>query len=144
MSLYVDTSCLLKLVLDEPESERLRAMVQSEPRVVISTLAELEAEQHLWAEWLGGRLTKRQHSSLRGFLEDFRGTAPFFHLPAPHDLPLIARRQIQRSSSYCRTLDRLHLAAMEALGIQRLFTNDNQQAAAARELGYGVVSPRWP
>ena len=34
------------------------------------------------------------------------------------------------------------LAAMEALGIRRLLTNDDQQAAAARALGFGVVLPR--
>jgi hypothetical protein len=40
-----------------------------------------------------------------------------------------------------RTLDRLHLAAMEELGLHRLMTHDVPQAEAARVLGYAVLSP---
>jgi hypothetical protein len=40
---------------------------------------------------------------------------------------------------HCGTLDRLHLAAMELLGISRLLTHDNCQAQAARGLGFEVV-----
>ena len=44
--------------------------------------------------------------------------------------------------AYCATLDRLHLAAMQALGISRLLTNDAAQAKAARQLGFDVTLPR--
>ncbi len=142
MSLYVDTSCLLKLVFVEPESARVHQLVQAEPQVTVSTLAELEAEQMLWSQLLGGALSRRDHTRLRGFLAGLRGAAPFVHKTVPHDLAQIARRQILATRAYCRTPDRLHLAAMEALGVQRLLTNDDQQAAAARALGFGVVRPR--
>jgi predicted nucleic acid-binding protein len=45
-------------------------------------------------------------------------------------------------SAHCRTLDRLHLATMQVLGFQRLLTNDDRQAAAARALGFDVRLPR--
>jgi hypothetical protein len=35
----------------------------------------------------------------------------------------------------------LHLAAMDALGIQRLFTSDGTQATAARALEIAVAMP---
>lgn len=142
MSLCLDTSCLLKLLIAEPESEKVHVLVHGEPRVVISTLAELEAEQQLRSQFLGGTLSRRAYNRVSGFLADLRRTPPFLHLIAPHDLAQIARDQIERSTAYCRTLDRLHLAAMETLGVQRLLTNDDSQAAAARELGFGVVLPR--
>ena len=142
MSLYLDTSCLLKLVLVEPESARVRQLLQAEPQVIISTLAELEAEQYLWSHLLGGGLRRREHAQLSELLAGLRGGAPFVHKTPPHDLAQISRRQILSSRAYCRTLDRLHLAAMEALGVSRLLTNDDQQAAAARALGFGVVLPR--
>lgn len=44
-------------------------------------------------------------------------------------------------SVHCRTLDRLHLATMEALGLRRLLTNDVLQARAARALGFEVRTP---
>ena len=42
----------------------------------------------------------------------------------------------------CPTLDRLHLASMEALNLRRLLTNDDAQARAARALGFAVIVPR--
>jgi uncharacterized protein with PIN domain len=43
MSLYIDTSCLLKLFLMEPESARVQELSSAEERVVVSTLVRLEA-----------------------------------------------------------------------------------------------------
>jgi hypothetical protein len=45
-------------------------------------------------------------------------------------------------STYCRTLDRLHLAAMQVLEVHRLLTNDDTQARAARGLGFEITRPR--
>ena len=56
----------------------------------------------------------------------------------------IAETQVRPvlKSAYCRTLDRLHLAAMQALGVHRLLTNDEPQARAARGLGFETTLPR--
>jgi hypothetical protein len=53
----------------------------------------------------------------------------------------LAIRQHVSGRWHCRTLDRLHLAAISELGLRRLLTNDGKQAAAARALGYEVVFP---
>lgn len=142
MSLYLDTSCLWKLLVEEPESARVRELISNEPEVVISSYAEFEAEQVLRALRRAGTLTARQEVSLGRVLADFRGMDPFRHRSLPFDLPGIARLQIRRSPLNCRTADRLHLAAMEALGLRRLLTHDDQLAAAARALGFGVILPR--
>lgn len=42
----------------------------------------------------------------------------------------------------CRTLDRLHLAVMEMLGLRRILTNDTTQGRAAVALGYEVLTPK--
>lgn len=53
-----------------------------------------------------------------------------------------ALRQHRNSGElHCRTLDRLHLAAMEELSISRLMTHDEGQAKAAIEAGFKVVRP---
>lgn len=49
--------------------------------------------------------------------------------------------QHQKTLTRCRTLDRLHLATVQELGITRLMTHDLRQTEAARELGYEVTSP---
>ena len=75
-------------------------------------------------------------------LASFRSLVPFEF----RDLSgSVFRRAIDQHVSagelHCRSLDRLHLAAMQELGAKRLLTNDNKQAATARALGYDVVSP---
>lgn len=141
MSLYLDTSCLLKLVLREPESERVRSLVLSEPRIAVNTLTRLEARQSLLSMLLGGEITRAQHRRLGAVLNEMLSIPPFDFGRFPHDAFELAEQQLARTP-YCRTLDRLHLAAMEALGLQRLLTNDDQQAAAAHALGFEVILPR--
>ena len=142
MSLYVDTSCLWKLLVDEPESARVRELVGNEPAVVVSSYAEFEAEQVLLSLRLAGKISARQEARIVRLLAGFRGMEPFQHRALPYDLAKIARQQVLSTAVYCRTADRLHLAAMAALGLRRLLTNDAPQAAAARALGFGVLLPR--
>ena len=40
--IYLDTSCLPKLLLEEPESEAVRLAVARESEVIVSALTELE------------------------------------------------------------------------------------------------------
>jgi hypothetical protein len=49
------------------------------------------------------------------------------------------RQQRIVGQPHCGTLDRMHLAAMELLGISRLLTHDNRQTQTARSLGFEVV-----
>jgi hypothetical protein len=52
VSLYLDTSCLWKLLVDEPESSQVRNLVGNEPEVIVSSYAG--------AGWTGsGRCTLR-------------------------------------------------------------------------------------
>jgi predicted nucleic acid-binding protein len=141
-ALYLDTSCLLKLFFREPESPRVVEVLSAEQQVVVTELGRLEAETQLRARRLGGLLSKSKYQRL---LDELAGTlvlAPFQLLPVPADALEQARVIAAHVRVHCRTLDLLHLAAMNALGIQRLFTNDETQAAAARALEIGVVTPR--
>lgn len=139
---YIDSSSLLKIFWEEPESEVIGETVAGEQHVVISSLTELETEVQFRARWLAGAINKRRYYAYRAKLASFRDIAPFEF----HELTsTVFRRAIDQHVSaklHCRSLDRLHLAAMDELGCRRLLTNDSKQAAAARSLGYDVVSPR--
>jgi len=143
--IYLDSSCLLKLLLTEPESEAVRQAVAREGDVVISTLTELETTVRLRAGRLGAVFGERRYRAYLNQLEKFRDVAPFRFLSLPGTVFQTALRQ-QRSprQPHCRSLDRLHLAAMEELGLRRLMTNDAAQAAGARALGFEVLSPGHP
>ena len=139
MSLYVDASVLLKLLRHEPESARAAAIVEAESELVLSALARLEALVVI-DSWVAGGLAKRLGARRRTTLEGLRRQPPFRFVTCRGTIFDIA--EAQRSSAYCPTLDRLHLAVMQDLGLRRLFTNDDQQATAARALGFDVIMPR--
>ena len=140
--IYLDTSCLLKLLLDEPESEAVRLAVASESEVIVSALAELEAVVQLRAGWLAGEYRERRYRAYLRQLSAFRDTDPFRFQPLGGSLFETAMHQDRRARSvHCRTLDRLHLAAIEDLGLRRLMTTDVAEAVGAQALGFEVVSP---
>jgi predicted nucleic acid-binding protein len=140
--IYLDTSCLLKLLLDEPESEAVRLTVASESEVIVSALTELEAQVQLRAGWLAGEYRERRYRSYLRQLSAFRDIDPFRFRPLAGSLFQTAMRQDRNAArTHCRTLDRLHLAAIEDLGLRRLMTHDVAEAAGAKALGFEVVSP---
>ncbi len=140
--IYLDTSCLLKLLLEEPESEAVRVAVASESEVIISALTELEATVRLRAGWLAGEYRERRYRSYLRQLSAFRDIDPFRFRPLAGSLFQTAIRQDRNAARvHCRTLDRLHLAAIEDLGLRRLMTLDAAEAVGAKALGFEVVSP---
>ena len=140
--IYLDTSCLLKLLRDEPESAAVRSAVQVEEEVVVSSLTELETEVQLKAAAAGGEIRTSQWRQYQAKLAAMHHFDPFHfrHLPAAV-FQTALRQHRHAQAAYCRSLDRLHLAAMEELKQRRLMTLDDAQAEAAEALGYDVVRP---
>ena len=67
--LYLDSSALLKLLWQEPESDAVRDHVASEDLVIVSSLAELETHVQLSAAWLAGRYGKVRLERFRDLAE---------------------------------------------------------------------------
>ncbi len=140
--IYLDTSCLLKLLREEPESADVRSAVDSEEVVVVSSLTELEAEVQLKAAAVGGEIRVSQWRQYQARLAAMRSFDPFHFRQLPAAVFSTALRQHRHPQAvYCRSLDRLHLAAMEELKLKRLMTLDDVQAKAASALGCQVVRP---
>jgi predicted nucleic acid-binding protein len=140
--LYLDTSSLLKLFFNEPESAAVRGSLETEDEVVITTLTELETETQLRAALLGGRVTKSRHRKVCAAFESTLAMAPFIVKSLPGSIFTTALR-IHRDHPdlHCRSLDRLQVAAMEELGIRRLMCHDARLCSVARVLGHEVVTP---
>ena len=140
--IYLDTSCLLKLLLEEPDSEAVRLAVAREADVVVSALTELEAAIQLRAGWLAGKYRQARYRAYVGRLNAFHETDPFRFRPLASSVFATALAQDRDAGRiHCRTLDRLHLAAMDELGVRRLMTTDAAEAAGATALGFEVVKP---
>lgn len=144
MALYLDTSCLLKVLFPEPETERTLALISAEERVVVSSLGRVEVVTHIHGRVAGGYLSKPSAKRLAERLDALLQTTPYDLMASPITIYDLAAEQVTSFSAkdYCRSLDRLHLASMEALRVRRLLTNDDAQARAAKRLGFSVVMPR--
>lgn len=140
--IYLDTSCLLKLLRDEPESADVRGAVSNEEAVAVSSLAELETEVQLKAAAVGGEIRTSQWRQYQAKLAAMRNFNPFHfrHLPAAV-FSTALRQHRHPQAAFCRAMDRLHLAAMEELKLTRLLTLDDVQAKVAAALNYEVVRP---
>jgi len=140
--IYLDTSCLLKLLREEPESAAVRSAIVEEDTVVVSSLTELEAEVQLKAAVAGGGIRASQWRQYQAKLSGMRNFDPFHFRQLPASVFSTAlKRHRHPQAFYCRTLDRLHLAAMEELKARRLMTLDRVQASAAAALDYEAILP---
>jgi predicted nucleic acid-binding protein len=140
--IYLDSSSLLKLLWNEPESAFTIDALAVESVVVVSVLAEIETAVQLKAAYLGGDYTLPQLRRFEAQLAIFRNQPPYEFRTLPGAVFQTALRQHRSSGGLlCRSLDRLHLAAMEELKVSRLMTHDEGQANAAIEAGFEVVRP---
>lgn len=143
---YIDTSSLLKTLWEEPETravlDRVADCLAREASVVMSSLTRLECEVQLRGRRLGGGLSKSRYEGYRLALADYVDQGPFDYQVLSGDVFVRALKRIEAGPEvHCRSLDRLHLAAMEELGIRRLMTNDAKQTEAARAMGIEVLVP---
>lgn len=140
--IYLDTSSLLKLFHEEPETDGVRQAVSAESEIIVSVLARLESRIQFKSRWLGGDYGKTRYLAYVKELDQLAETDPFRFVDLAGSVFATAVRQDWAAVSlHVRTLDRLHLAAMEELAVRRLMTNDATQAAAAKALGWEVVAP---
>lgn len=144
MSLYLDASCLLKTLFPEAETARVLQLVAADDHVVVSTLARLETSVQIHARRAGGLLGDAAARALSARLDAMLALTPYEVVRTPAEVVDVAERQLRALArgGHCPTLDRLHLAVMESLGLRRLLTNDQAQARAARARGLTVILPR--
>lgn len=126
---YLDSSAIVKLVIAEPESARLRQHLRGRRPLVSSALARTEVLRALLGE--GPEATDRAQALL-GRLDLLRindrvlGSAGAL-LPAQ-----------------LRSLDAIHLASALRLGndLSSLVSYDDRMLDAARHLGISIASPK--
>ncbi len=124
---YVDTSALVKLVLDEAESPQMRGWYIEAERVLVSQIGIIETQR---------AAARRQHDPvhLRVILESIESI----------DLdPVIERTAATVGPASLKTLDAIHLASAMTLmpELDAFVTYDDRLAEAARGLGLPVVRP---
>ncbi|HEX9681710.1 MAG TPA: type II toxin-antitoxin system VapC family toxin [Acidimicrobiales bacterium] len=130
MTLYVDTSALLKRYIDEPDSDRAEALLASDPDLVTGRHTLVEVRRNL-ARLLDGPALLAARDA---FSRDLEALA-LIEL----DANTCERAAALAEQSGVRTLDALHLGAASRLGSVSILTYDVRQAQVARAIGLTVV-----
>jgi uncharacterized protein len=133
VSLYVDTSALLKLYVDEPDSDSCEALLTTDPDWVTARHTLVEARRNL-RRLLGP--SDDYLDALAQFTDDWT-RCRVVELDA--DLCLSAAQIAERTGA--RSLDALHLAAAVSSEVATVVTYDRRLAQAARDEGLTVANP---
>jgi len=125
---YLDSSAIVKLAIEEPESAALRRYLRRRRPLVSSTLARAEVSRAL--------LPIGAAAVLRG--EDVLSRLELIRI---NDRILAAAGSLLPED--LRTLDTIHLATAQQLAtdLARLVTYDERMSGAAEGLGWSVVAP---
>lgn len=139
---YIEPSCLVKVLRPELESPAVVEAIGRETSVIVSVLTELETLVQLKAFYLAGDYTRPRWRQLEAQLAALRNQPPYeFRTLSAAVFQTALRQHRNAGETHCRSLDRLHLAAMEELKLTRLMTHDDRQAKAAIAAGFEVVRP---
>lgn len=126
---YLDSSAIVKLVVDEPESATLRRYLRRRTPLVASALARAEVLRAVLLEGDDGLSRARTVLSAVGLIRINDRILQAAGVLRPHDL---------------RSLDAIHLATAQQLGsdLGRLVSYDERMLAAAQMLGLKTEAPR--
>jgi uncharacterized protein len=131
VTLYADTSALLKRYVDEPDSERAVELLGSDPELVTARHTVVEVRRNL-ARLLPATSAAAARAA---FVDDLASISIVELDAATCELAATIAEQTE-----VRTLDALHLGAARRLGTALTFlTFDVRQAQAARTLGFTVA-----
>ena len=125
---YADASALIKLVVDEPESEALAVYVGEAPRLSSSRLAIVEVLRAVKV----ATADRGAHQEAARLLE----ACDLVDVSAG-----LLRDAARLASTALRTLDAIHLATIVRAEPDEVVAYDRRLVAAARELGYAVAHP---
>jgi uncharacterized protein len=134
---YVDTSTLLKLLIDEDGSDRAERVWDAADALASASLVIVEARAALAAATRGARLTTQQHERAKDELSALTGD---LHLVAVTD-DLVDRAANLAEDEGLRGYDAVHLAAALHLGASVLTSADEALCDAAARNGMHVANP---
>lgn len=131
MTLYADSSAVMKRYIDERDCDVVEDLLATDPVLVTSRITEVEVRRNLRRLLDGDAFLEAR----RQFADDLDA----FALVAVDGTTCNEAARIAEQT-LCRSLDALHLASALRAGTGTTFlTFDIRQAAAAREVGLTVI-----
>jgi predicted nucleic acid-binding protein len=130
LTLYVDSSALVKRYVDEHDSEAALRLMETDPVLVTSRITEVEVRRSL-AHLLRDETLSAARRAFAVDLDSFALVG--LDAAIANEASRIAEQTL------CRSLDALHLASAVRAGRATVLTFDLRQAQVARTLGLSVL-----
>ena len=143
MLIYCDSSALVKLVIEEPESAELAAFIQeSDGEIVASRIAETELQRAVGRRLADTQSTRADRGELSELMSE-KVTNVLLRITFIEVTPSIARIAGALEPVTLRSLDAIHLSSSLVLAdeIETFICYDDRLSQAARRLGFVVASP---
>ena len=137
MITYVDTSSLLKLLIDEHGSERAELIWDSADMLVSVALVVVEGRAALAAAHRGALLDARQHRRASQAFEALVGALSIVEVTEA----LIVDAADLAEAEALRGYDAVHLAAAVTVGATVFTSADSELCAAAQRRGLHIANP---
>ncbi|MCC5846837.1 MAG: type II toxin-antitoxin system VapC family toxin [Verrucomicrobia bacterium] len=147
MSVYWDTSCLLKLYCREPDSDRyLHQIGKSAEPLITSSLTQSEIYFALLQKQTRSETGQKSAQEIFSEYMDDLNRGLIFQVPIGMALLQKTREVADRCFGveppvFLRTLDGIHLATAMEAGCTRLVTTDQRMKSAACVLGISLLAP---
>jgi predicted nucleic acid-binding protein len=136
--IYVDTSLLLPVYVQEERSEEANKILETVSPIVISDLTFAEFHVGLARKVKLGTLSAPQSGAAQAALETHLREGLLQRVALRSSHYEVAGRLASKASVMLRTLDALHVAVAAGLG-SPMATFDGRLADAARDLGVEVL-----
>jgi predicted nucleic acid-binding protein len=137
LSLYLDTSFIVSLYLNDDRSREARSRIVSAPALWFTPLHGAEWEHVVGQHVFRGELSLSEAQRMSAKLEEHRAAGRWLSVPVPEDA-LEVCSQLAREYGpklWMRTLDTLHVACALELKAERFWTFDERQAKLAKVAG---------
>ena len=138
MSLYLDSAYIAKCYLNEPDAERVRALVRDQNGLASSAWCRAELACVFRRHVREGSLKAAQARALHAmFLEDV-GAGAWNLLPVTSELleGLESKlSKLRKRDLFLRAGDAVHLVTAAEAGFREVWTNDRHMLSAARSFG---------
>lgn len=138
MSLYLHSAYIAKCYLNEPDAERVRALVRDQSGLASSAWCRAELACVFRRHIREGSLKAAQARALHAmFLEDVRAGA-WNLLPVTSELleGLESKlSKLRKRDLFLRAGDAVHLVTAAEAGFREVWTNDRHMLSAARSFG---------
>jgi predicted nucleic acid-binding protein len=134
---YVDTSVLIKLVVQEPGTDTAAKIWEASDSVVSVVLVRVEAAAALAAAVRAGRLSATQHRTAKGSLVQLLDQLDVVEVTAE----LVDEASELAETEGLRGYDAVHLAGALLVGVDVMASADHDLCAAAGRRGLMIANP---